>query len=299
MNVFVVGATGALGRRLIPLLRGAGHHVTAAGRPSPRLSALARPGVDVAPLDIFSAAHAERAMRGHEAVINLATHVPPGMRAMLPGAWREMDHIRRDASFALMNGARAAGVTRIVQESFAPIYEDGGDRWLDESAPVRPGRYNRSTLDAEMSNRAFVDAGGTGVTLRFAFLYGPGDPFTTQMLDTIRHGWMPFFGRREGYVAVVTQHDAAAAALAALTVPSGIYNVVDDEPLTREELGRSVAGMLGVRPPRFFPTWATRLGGSVAETLSRSLRLSNRKLRQAANWMPEYPSAREGMRASI
>ena len=209
-----------------------------------------------------------------------------------------MEHIRRDGSLALTNGARAAGVTRFVQESFAPLYGDGGDRWLDETAPVRPARYNRSVLDAEKANRAFAES-GVGVTLRFAFLYGPGDPFTAQAIDTIRRGWMPFFGRRDAYLATVTQQDAAAAALAALTLPSGIYNVVDDEPLTREEFGRAVAAMLGVRPPRFVPTWLTKLGGSVAETLSRSLRLSNRKLEQASNWKPQYPSAREGMRASV
>lgn len=299
MNVFVVGATGALGRRLIPLLQAAGHTMTAAGRPSARLTALARPGVEVAPLDIFDRASAERAMQGHDAVINLATHVPPGMRAMLPGAWREMDRIRRDASAALVDGALAAGVRRFVQESFAPIYEDGGDRWLDESAPVRPGRYNRSTLDAEASNRRFTDGGGTGVILRFAYLYGPGDPFTVQMLDVLRRGWMPFFGRRDAYLPLVTQQDAATAAFAALTVPSGIYNVVDDEPLTREAFGRAAATMLGVKPPRFLPAWATKLGGSLGETLARSLRISNRKLKQASTWTPAYPSAREGLGAAM
>lgn len=298
MNVFLVGATGALGRRLIPMLQAAGHDVTAAGRPSSRLSSLARPGVNVAPLDIFDSAAAERAMRGHDAVVNLATHVPPGMRALLPGAWREMDHVRRDASAALVDGALAAQVSRFVQESFAPIYEDGGDRWLDESAAVHPRRFNRSTLDAEASSRRFTQSGGTGVTLRFAFLYGPGDPFTQQMLDTVRRGWMPFFGRREAYLAIVTQQDAAAAALAALDVPSGIYNVVDDDPLTREAFGDAAARLLGVRPPHFAPAWATKLGG-VAETLGRSLRISNHKLRQASGWSPEFPSAREGLPASV
>lgn len=298
MNVFVVGATGALGRRLVPMLLAVGHEVTGAGRPSPRLSALARPGVTIAPLDIFDRAAAARAIRGHDAVINLATHVPPGMRALLPGAWREMDRIRRGGSAALVDGALVAGVGRFIQESFAPIYGDGGDRWLDERAPLQPARYNRSVLDAEASNRRFTQSGGTGVTLRFAFLYGPGDPFTKQMLDTIRHGWMPFFGRRDAYLATVTQHDAAAAAVAALGVSSGSYNVVDDEPLTRDEFARVVAALLGVRPPRFAPAWATKLG-SVAETLGRSLRISNRKLKQASGWAPEFPSAREGMRTSV
>jgi nucleoside-diphosphate-sugar epimerase len=298
MKVFVVGATGALGRRLLPMLLTAGHEVTAAGRPSPRLAALARPGVDVATLDIFDSAAAGRAMHGHDAVINVATHVPPGMRALLPRSWREMDRIRNEASFALVNGALAAGVGRFIQESFAPIYDDGGDRWLDERAPVRPGRYNSSVLAAETVNRLFADTGHVGVILRFAFLYGPGDPFTAQMLDTVRHGWMPFFGRPEAYLALVTQHDAAAAAVAALGAPSGIYNVVDDEPLTRDEFARVTAKLLGTRTPRFAPAWATRLG-SVAETLGRSLRLSNRKLKAASTWAPEFASAREGMRASV
>lgn len=299
MNVLVTGATGVIGRRLVPLLLARGDAVTAVGRDASRLRALAQLGARTAALDIFDREAARRAMEGHDAVVNLATHVPPGMRGFLPGAWRAMDHVRRDGSAALVDAAIAAGVGRFVQESFAPIYADAGDQWVTETSPVQPARYNRSTLDAERSAERFGRAGGVGVTLRFALLYGPGDAFTMQIVDAIRRGWMPVFGRREGWFAMVSHDDAASAAAAALAVPGGIYNVVDDEPLRRADFARLLATRLGAAPPRFLPAWIARLAPPVGETIARSLRLSNAKLKKASGWRPRYANSVEGIADTV
>ena len=84
-----------------------------------------------------------------------------------------------------MVAARAAGAKRFIQESFAPIYEDRGDEWIDEGSPVRPARYNSTTLDAERSADEFTRAGATGIALRFAYFYGPDSDFTSRH-DPIR-----------------------------------------------------------------------------------------------------------------
>jgi nucleoside-diphosphate-sugar epimerase len=296
MRVFVVGATGVLGQRVVPSLLERGHAVTGVGRSPERLAALARRGMKPAPLDIFDATAVRRAMEGHDAVVNLATHVPANSRMFLPGAWKEMDHVRRDGSAVLADAAIATGIARFVQESFALIYPDSGDRWITEETAPNAARYNRSVLDAERSAARITAAGGTAVALRFALLYGPGDAFAQQVLATVRRGWMPFFGRPDGYVSLVTQEDAAAAVVAALGVPNGIYNVIDDEPLTRADLADALAKLLGVKTPRFLPRWVAKLGGSLGETLARSERISNRKLRTASDWAPRSPSAREGFR---
>lgn len=110
---------------------------------------------------------------------------------------------------------------------------------------------------------------------------------------------MPILGKREGYVSMVTHHDAANAVIASLGVLSGTYNVVDDEPMTRQALGTTLAQMLGVKEPRFLPSWMAKLGGSMGETISRSLRISNGALKRVSNWTPEYPSMREGFRAVL
>jgi nucleoside-diphosphate-sugar epimerase len=298
MRVFVTGATGAIGRRVIPSLVALGHDVTALGRTPEKRAALERQGARPILVDLFDPFALRTALEGAEAVLNLATAVPPGMRAFLPWSWKPMDRIRTHASANLVDAALAGHDVRIlVQESFAPIYADGGDRWLDESSPVRPVRYNRSTLDAEASAGRFTRAGRTGVVLRFALFSGPGDPFTQMMLDSVRRGWFPLLGRPEAYTSWISHQDAASAAVAALGLPAGIYNAVDDQPLRRRELADGIARLLGVKPPRLLPAWAVSLAGSVGDALGRSVRISNRKLREAGEWRPKHPSVLEGLAA--
>src|SRR3954468_9946508 len=147
MRVLMTGATGVVGRIAIPQLLARGHLVTAVGRTAEKRAALAALGAEPIALDLFDAASAQRAMAGHDAVINLATHMPASsLKMMLPWAWRENDRIRREGSAALARAAGAAGVSRFVQESFAPVYEDGGAAWIDESWPQRPARHTRTVL---------------------------------------------------------------------------------------------------------------------------------------------------------
>lgn len=300
MKILVIGATGMIGRRVVPLLVEQGHAVTAAGRSRERLAALARSGAAIASLDLFDRDAVARLVRGHVAVVNVATHVPgTGMRAFLPGAWKEMDRMRREGSAIVADAAIAAGVERVVQESFALTYPDSGSAWVDESVPPRPAAYNRTALDAEASARRVTEAGRIGVALRFALLYGGAeDGFTRDVLRYARRGWLPLLGRPDDYVAMVTHDDAAQAVVAALAAPAGVYNVVDDEPLTRRDFARALGDVLSVRPPKLLPPWVTRLSGPIGETLARSLRLSNRSLRTATGWKPRYPSGREGWRAA-
>jgi nucleoside-diphosphate-sugar epimerase len=298
MRILVIGSTGVIGRRVVPLLLQAGHTVTAVGRSDAARRSLAAAGARPVTLDIFDRHAATRAAEGHDALVNLATRIPAGpVRPFLPGAWKATDRIRREGAATLAAAARDSGVGRYVQESFAGIYEDGGDRWLDESSPVRPARYNRTVLDAERAAEAFTSGGGVGVALRFGFFYGPGDGFTATVIRAVRKGVFPLFGRPDAYTAQIHHDDAAAAVVAALGVPAGIYNVADDEPMTRRDFADALAGMLGVAPPRLLPPWMARLGGSVGEMLARSIRLSNGKLRAASEWLPRYPSADLGWRA--
>jgi len=200
-------------------------------------------------------------------------------------------------------GARAvlAGSTgqRVIQESFAPIYADGGDAWLDESSRVQPASYNRTALDAEASAERFTRAGRLGLVLRFGMLYGFGDGFTATLIGGVRRGWFALFGRPDGFCSWAEHEDAARAVVAALGVPAGIYNVVEDEPMRRRELANGLARALSVRPPRLPPRWATPLGGVVGRTIARSPRVSNRKLRGASGWAPKYRTALEGFGAII
>ncbi|HEX7048589.1 MAG TPA: NAD(P)-dependent oxidoreductase [Longimicrobiales bacterium] len=298
MRIFVAGATGVVGRRAVPLLLAAGHRVTASGRNPERCAALAEAGARVIALDLFDRKAVRRAVDGHDIVVNLATHMPSSaLRTMLPGAFRENDRVRREGAANLAEAAIACGAPRLIQESFAPIYADGGAQRLDETAPVRPAAYNRTVLDAERAAQHFGEHGGTGVVLRFALFYGADSSFLRDMVGMVRRGIAPVPGPPDAYLSSVSHDDAARAVVAALDLAPGIYNVCDDEPLTRRDYFAAFADAFELRRPKPMPAWATKLMGSAGALLARSQRMSNRKLR-ASGWAPVYPSAREGLRAA-
>ncbi len=300
MRVFLSGATGVIGRRVIPLLMEAGHDVTAAARSPTRREALVRAGVRPVSVDLFDRRRLTAAVAGHDAVVNLATHIPRSMaQIFMPGVWRENDRIRRVGSANLVDAALGVGVGRFIQESFAPIYADRGDDWIDERAPVRPVRYNRSVLDAEASVRRFNADGGAGVVLRFAAFYGPDAFQLADMVRVVRHGWAPLLGPPGSFFSSVSHDDAAAAVVAALRVPAGIYNVTDDQPLRHREFVDALADAIGAKHPRLPPAVLANLGGSLGRLLARSQRISNRKLRDASGWAPAYPSVREGFPSAV
>jgi nucleoside-diphosphate-sugar epimerase len=300
MRILVTGATGVVGRRVVPMLVKAGHHVTAVVRTPDKRAALAHSGASPIPLDLFDPSHVRSAVAEHDAVVNLATHMPTSTwRMLLPWAWRENDRVRREGSRILVDAAVAEHVGRFIQESFAPTYEGRGEEWIDESVPLKPASYNATVLDAEGSAQRFMESGGAGVILRFAAFYGP-DAFTLRdMLRTVRRGFSPVPGAPAAYVSSIAHDDAATAVVAALGLPSGVYNVCDDEPVRRSQYAAILAQCVGAQPPRGMPGWMTMLMGSTAELLSRSQRMSNQKLRDAApGWIPEYPSVREGLPAA-
>jgi nucleoside-diphosphate-sugar epimerase len=120
-RVLVTGATGVIGRRVVPQLVARGHRVTAVARTPEKRALIAAWGADAIDLDLTDAGDVRRAMAGHDVVVNLATHIPPStLRMLLPWAWRENDRLRRDGSANLVDVALAVGVSRFIQESFAP-----------------------------------------------------------------------------------------------------------------------------------------------------------------------------------
>ena len=119
------------------------------------------------------------------------------------------------------------------------------------------------------------------------------------MVKVVRSGWSPLLGSPNAYWSSVAHVDAAAATVALLDAPSGLYNICDDDPLTRREWAGVVAEAIGAPPPKPMPAMVATLGGKTAELLSRSQRISNGKLKSATGWQPTWPSAREGLPAAI
>ena len=295
MRVFLTGATGVVGRRAVPLLVAAGHAVTAVGRSPAKRATLEQAGARAVALDLFDGATLRAVVADHDALVNLATHIPSTpIQMLLPWAWAENDRVRREGSANLVDAALASGVARFVQESFAPVYPDRGDAWIDESVAIEPIRYNRTVADAERGAQRFMSNGREAVVLRFAGFYGPDARQLEELARAVRHGFAPLPGSPDCFMSSISHDAAAAAVLASLDLASGVYNVSDDEPVTHREYAAALASALGVGVPRLPPPWATRAFGPVGALFARSQRISNRKLREASEWRPLYRSVREG-----
>jgi len=292
VKVFVSGATGVLGRRVVAELAAAGYDVTGVARSHAKRASLAAVGVKPVEVDLFDRAAVHAAVAGHDVVANLATAIPVGRRANNPSAWEDNDRIRRDGSRNLVDAALAAGAGRYVQQSIAFLYADGGDRFLDESAALASTGTTGAAQVAEAETARFAEHGGAGVALRFGQFYGFDSGHTLEAIDAVRAGRPVELGPDSAYRSSITTDDAAAAVVAALDSPSGVYNVVDDQPLTRSEYVEALAHSLRVPTP----TVRSVIPESAppGAMMLRSQRVSNERFKEVTSWQPQFPSAWEG-----
>jgi nucleoside-diphosphate-sugar epimerase len=297
MKVFVTGGTGAIGRFVVPVLVEAGHDVTALARGDDKAAWVESQGARAAQISLFDVGQLTSAFAGHDVVANLATAIPPTKDALKASAWEMNTRIRTEGSNAVVDAALAAGVPRLIQESISFTYADSGDRWLDESEPIDlPPGFDAMAVAEANANR-FTEAGHVGIVLRFGFFYGPGSAHTEEAIRLARLHLGPVAGAPHAYQSSIHLADAAAAVLAALDAPPGVYNVVDDQPLTKKEYAQAVGSALGVKPWIDLPGRLARAGGKKTDILTRSTRVSNKKFKKATGWSPKYPSAREGWEA--
>jgi 2-alkyl-3-oxoalkanoate reductase len=297
MKVFITGATGVLGRATVRRLRDAGHEVHGVVRSAEKGALLESLGAQPARVDVFDAVGLRRAMAGSEAVLHLATRIPPLARMRFRSAWRQNDRLRREGTERLMNAAVTVGARVFVQESITFSYADGGDSWLYETAPLDATGVVASAIDAERETARMTERGGRGVVLRFATFYGAGAASTRDTIQLARRRMLPIVGDPERFVSSIHVDDAAAAVVAALAAPAGIYNVADDEPLRMREYLAAVTDAFGFRPAPRAPAWLARaVLGAPAPILLRSQRVANKLLRSIAGWAPVHTSARDGWR---
>lgn len=299
MKVFVTGATGAIGRFVVPDLVRAGHEVTALARTDEKAAQVEQQGARAARASLFDEGALKEAFAGHDAVCNLATAIPALTKSASLKNWAENDRIRREGSAAVVNAALAAGISRVVQESITFMYPDRGDEWIDESLPLDAPPLGQSVVVAEQNNAGFTKEGGTGVVLRFGLFYGPGSDHTEQFLSAARRHVAPVAGPGRAYQSSIHLTDAATAVVAALGLPAGVYNVADDEPLTKKAYGRAIGAAVGKRPWLALPGRLISLGGQKSAFMTRSQRVSNGAIKAASDWTPQYPSAREGWEAIV
>ncbi len=282
-EIIITGSTGVIGGRAVRELLAAGHGVTGVTRSARGRERLESLGARAVEADVFDEASLRRAFEGADAAVNLLTHVPRADRMADPSAWAENDRVRTEASAAIARAAQAAGVQRLVQESIAFVYADGGDAWLDEDAPVAGGGVTTTALTAERNARELFE--GETVVLRFGLFIGPDSGSALAAVQAARGGASIAPGPPGAYRPTLWLDDAAAAIAAALSVPAGTYNVADTDPPTNAEIDAALAAAVGVealRPPE-----------PQDGPLARSQRVSNRRLREASDWTPRMRAGTE------
>jgi nucleoside-diphosphate-sugar epimerase len=303
MRVFVAGASGAIGSRLVPQLVDRGHEVVGTSRSpekSARLAALGAEPVVLELLDPDAVRKAVTAVRP-DAIIHQATALSGLSDLKNPDkAFAQTNRLRTDGTDALLAAARDIGIGRFVAQSFTswPYAREGGPVKTEED-PLDPTPVStmRETLDAiRHLERAAVDAGG--IALRYGGFYGSPDD---AQLELVRKRRFPIVGDGSGIWSFVHLDDAATAtALALESGATGIYNVVDDEPAPVSEWLPALADAIGAKSPRHVPRWLARiLAGQAGVALMTEIRgASNAKAKRELGWTLRYPSWRQGFPAA-
>jgi nucleoside-diphosphate-sugar epimerase len=283
-RVLVTGATGVLGRRVVPRLVQAGHDVTAAVRSEAKAEAVRAAGATPVLLDLFDRAAVRAAIAGHDSIAQLATSIPSGASAATAEAWRPNDRLRSVAAPLIADAAAEAGVARLIQESITFPYVDGGDRWIDEHHERKYYWGNQCTATAEAGAAGFTATGGVGIVLRFALFMAPDSAHTQGFVAAARRGQFSVPGLAESYVSFIHADDAATAVVAALDAPAGTYNVAEPEPL-RRAAHRAALSALVARSDLEIPFRPTDHDDD-ANALARSHRVSSRRFADVTAWTP-------------
>ena len=296
LRIFLAGATGTLGRRLVPQLVERGHHVTGTTRAA--ADAVRALGAEPAVLDpLDAAAVREAVLRARPDVIvhqlTALAHLKLGRN--FDKAFAMTNRLRTEGTDHLLAAAREAGVERLVWQSYAGWpYARVGDAVKAEDAPLDPDPPAdvRETLEAIKYLEAMVtEAGGT--VLRYGGFYGPGTSLTEggEHAVLLRKRRFPVGGNGAGLWSLVHIDDAAAATVAAVESGTpGIFNVVDDAPAPAAELIPGLAAAFDAPPPRRLPAWLVRLaaGPQALSMMTRTRGASNAKAKRELGWAPAH-----------
>jgi nucleoside-diphosphate-sugar epimerase len=302
MRVLVAGATGAVGRQLVPLLRDNGHDVIGTSRSERGMSAVAELGGTPLRLDVLDAVAVRRAVAEAkpDAIVHQATDL-----ASLGNDFRDFDklfagtnRLRTEGTANLFAAGRESGVQRYVVQSYRWGFTDA-DGVIDPNPP----KAFRESAAALLRLEQLVRETPGAVALRYGGFYGPGTSLAEggPQITAIRKRMIPVIGSGGGYWTFLHTYDAASAALAALTRGEGVYTVVDDEPAQTKVWLPYLAEVLGAKPPRHVPEWLGRLaaGPGGAWLMTSAPPASNASARRELGWAPRYGSWRDGFRAEL
>ncbi|TCO19621.1 nucleoside-diphosphate-sugar epimerase [Kribbella steppae] len=308
MRVFVAGATGVIGNRLVPLLLSTGHDVIGLARSQDAGAGLERLGADVVHADALDHAAMRRAVRvaAPDAVVHLLTAIPARINPKrLSRDLAQTNRLRTQGTINLVDAAAQAGAKRVITQGSAYVYEPNGPDPATEDVPFwhRPPTEFGPVLDALRELEALTAEAG-GLVLRIGHLYGPGTTYAPggSFVQQVQNRNVPIVGQGTGTFSFTHIDDAASAIVAALeNTAAGALNVVDDEPAQVREWLPVLAHLLGAPPPtHILPPMARLAFGSWGVAFLTELRgADNSNAKRVLGWSPKYPSWRQGFEADL
>ena len=308
MKVLVAGATGAMGKQLVPRLVADGHDVVGITRSEAKLDLIRELGATGVVADVLDPDQVARVVAGTEPEVIIhqltALNRPFDVRHF-DRTFEETNRLRTEATDHLLAAGRAAGVKRFIAQSYAgwPFARTGGPVKSEDDPldPSPPEGMSQSFEAIRYLERAVTGADWTeGIVLRYGGFYGPGTSLSREggeQTKQIRARRFPVVGDGGGVWSFVHIEDAADATVAAVTRGRpGIYNIVDDDPAPVAEWLPAAASAVGAKPPRHVPRWLGRLvAGEVGVVIMTDVRgASNDKAKRELGWAPRHPSWREG-----
>ena len=310
MRVFVAGASGAVGRPLVPKLVAAGHEVTGMTRSESKTEDMRRAGARAVVADVFDVDALGAAMEEArpEVIVHELTALPDRIDFRKADTYAATNRVRTEGTRNLIAAALAAGARRLVCQSIAFAYRMDGEGLKTENDPLlsEAGGAFGSGVSAlrEMEAMVLGTDGLAGLVLRYGFFYGPGTYYAADGTSThdVRRRRLPIVGKGSGVFSFIHVDDAADATLAAVERGApGVYNVTDDEPAPMTEWVPVFAQAAGAKPPRRVPVWLARfVAGKDVSNFAVGLRgASNEKAKRELGWEPAHSSWRSGFAESL
>lgn len=310
MRIFVAGATGAIGKQLVPALVERGHEVTGLTRTGVKRGQLEAMGATAAVADALDpdALGAAVATAEPEVIVHQLTAIPASIDfrdlRKPDRTFALTNRLRTEGTDHLLAAGRAVGARRFVAQSFAgwPFARTGGPV-KDENAPLDadpPAGVREASAAIRHLERAVTDAEELeGLVLRYGGFYGPATSLAPgeEMVEAVRKRRFPIIGDGGGVWSFIHIADAAAATVAAIERGEpGIYNIADDEPAPVSEWLPYLAKVLGAKPPRRLPRWLGKIvAGTPLVTQMTEIRgVANAKAKSMLGWSPTHASWRQG-----
>jgi nucleoside-diphosphate-sugar epimerase len=307
MRVFLAGASGAIGQRLVPQLVARSHQVTATTRSADKTERLRSLGAEPVVVDGLDAVAIDEAVAQAEpdAIIHQMTALADmGSLKHFDRGFAVTNELRTKGTDHLLAAAVAAGVDRFLVQSYTnwPNIREGSLVKSEEDRldPNPPPAQRQSLAAIRYLEQAVLAAPLEGIVLRYGNFYGPGA--SDAFLELVHDRKLPIVGSGSGVWSWIHIDDAAAATVAALERGKrGIYNVVDDDPARVSDWLPYLAGQVGAKAPRHVPVWLGRLAaGEVGVSLMTQVRgSSNEKAKRELDWQPAWRSWRQGFRDGL